>query len=84
MRPTGIFRRLISDAEGPILNFALITLVERYLRPHVIYSIKGKLTSFLTSLFLCRRLTHRVISQSSVKILKRGNETKIFDSSLSQ
>ena len=36
-RPTGIFRRLISDAKGPILNFALITLVVRYLRSHVIY-----------------------------------------------
>ena len=36
-RPTGTFRRLISDAKGPILNFALITLVVRYLRPHVTY-----------------------------------------------
>ena len=35
-RPKGIFRRLISDAKGPILNFALITLVVRYLCPHVI------------------------------------------------
>ena len=25
--PTGMFGRLISDAKGPILNFALITLV---------------------------------------------------------
>ena len=34
---TGVFRRLTSDAKRPILNFALITLVVRYLRSHVIY-----------------------------------------------
>ena len=42
------------------------------------------MASFFTPRFPYRRLTHRVISQSSVKTLMRGIETTIFDSSLSQ